>query len=90
MSRERRSRWLAPVCVGLGLLVIWQLASSWGLIADALSIESFLVPAPSEIADSLWQDRSLLGSAAVTTIVEVVAGFIVAVIAVPTLVQTFR
>ncbi len=81
MSRERRSRWLAPVCVGLGLLVIWQLASSWGLIADALSIESFLVPAPSEIADSLWQDRSLLGSAAVTTIVEVAAGFIVAVIA---------
>lgn len=81
MRRPATRRWLAPFAVVIGLLLIWQLAATWGLLAGALSIKPFLVPAPSEIVNSLWQDRSLLGSAAGTTAVEVVAGFAVAVIA---------
>ena len=81
MSRAGKSRWLAPLALAVGLLAIWQIAASWGLLADALSIKSFLVPSPSEIANSLWLDRSLLGSAALTTLVEVVAGFAIAVVA---------
>jgi len=81
VSRAGKSRWLAPLALAVGLLAIWQIAASWGLLADALSIKSFLVPSPSEIANSLWLDRSLLGSAALTTLVEVVAGFAIAVVA---------
>ena len=81
MTGSGRSRWFAPFALAVGLLLLWQIAASWGLLADALSIKPFLVPSPSEIASSLWQDRSLLGSAASTTIVEVVAGFAIAVVA---------
>ena len=81
MISAAKRNWLAPFLVVLALLAIWQLAASWGLLADALSVEPFLVPAPSAIADSLWSDRGLLGSAAVTTMVEVVAGLALAVVA---------
>lgn len=81
MISTAKRKWLPPLLVVLALLAIWQLAASWGLLADALSVKSFLVPAPSEIADSLWRDRGLLGSAAATTMVEVVAGFALAVVA---------
>lgn len=81
MSAAGGNRWLPPLLVVVALLVIWQLSASWGLLADALSIKPFLVPAPSEIASSLWTDRGLLGSAAMTTMVEVVAGFGLALVA---------
>ena len=30
---------------------------SWDVLADLLSIEPFLVPAPTEVAEALWEDR---------------------------------
>ena len=33
------------------LLALWELAARWDLLADALAIEPFLVPAPSDVAD---------------------------------------
>jgi NitT/TauT family transport system permease protein/putative hydroxymethylpyrimidine transport system permease protein len=45
------------------------------VIAHALRIEPFLVPAPSEIAQSLWNDRSLLADNGWVTLQEVLAGF---------------
>ena len=45
------------------------------MIADALKLEPFLVPAPSEIAQALWQDRTLLAENAWVTLQEVLAGF---------------
>lgn len=81
MNQPDTRRFLTPLVATVGLVAVWQLAASWGLIAGALSIESFLVPSPIEIADSLWDDRALLGSAAVTTIIEVIAGFTVALVA---------
>ena len=67
--------WLPPLLVVLALLGLWQLAASSGFLADALGLEEFLVPSPSQIADVLWQDRSLIFDNAGTTLVEIVAGF---------------
>ena len=45
-----------------------------------LDIEHFLVPAPSEIAESLWEDRELLAEDAWVTLQEVVLGFALALV----------
>ena len=74
-------RALLPLAVILGLLGLWQLAASWNVIADALSIEPFLVPAPSDVADSLWTDRELLAENAWVTVQEVLLGFAIALVA---------
>jgi len=69
----RRS--VAPVALIVLLLALWQLAAKWGVVADALSIKSYLVPAPTEIASSLWNDRSLLADDGWVTLREVLLGF---------------
>jgi ABC-type nitrate/sulfonate/bicarbonate transport system permease component len=74
-------RWLPPLLVAAALIGLWELAARWDLIADALSIEPFLVPAPSDVAESLWSDRELLAENAWVTIQEVVLGFAIAVAA---------
>jgi NitT/TauT family transport system permease protein/putative hydroxymethylpyrimidine transport system permease protein len=74
-------RYLLPALV-LGLLIgAWQLAASSGFLANVLNLEDFLVPAPSEIAKTLWEDRSLLADNAWVTLKEVVLGFACAVAA---------
>lgn len=75
---HRASTYLAPLVVVVLLLAAWQAAASWDLLADALNIEPFLVPAPSEIAESLWQDRQLLAENAWVTLQEVVLGLAIA------------
>ncbi|MGI9019490.1 MAG: ABC transporter permease [Solirubrobacterales bacterium] len=76
--RPRASTWLPPLAVVVLLLGAWELAARWDLLADALAIEPFLVPAPSEIAESLWQDRELLAENAWVTLQEVAAGLAIA------------
>jgi putative hydroxymethylpyrimidine transport system permease protein len=71
-------RFLAPLAVILALLGAWELAARWDWIANALNIEDFLVPAPSDIATSLWEDRSLLVSDGWVTLQEVLLGFAIA------------
>ena len=44
---------------------------SWDVLADALTIEPFLIPAPSEVAEALWEDRELLAENAWVTLQEV-------------------
>ena len=73
-------RWLPPVLLVLALVAAWQIAASTGFLADTLGLESFLVPSPSEIADVMWQDRSLLADNAWVTFYEIVAGFLVALV----------
>jgi ABC-type nitrate/sulfonate/bicarbonate transport system permease component len=65
----------APAAVILLLLGGWELAARWDLISNALSIEDFLVPAPSDVAESLWRDRSLLADDSWVTLREVLLGF---------------
>ena len=71
---------LAPLAVVAALIALWQLAAQWDLLADALDIEPFLVPAPSEIAESLWDDRELLAENAWVTLQEVVFGLAIALV----------
>jgi putative hydroxymethylpyrimidine transport system permease protein len=75
------TKWLAPAAIVLALLGAWELAAKWDLLADALSIEPFLIPAPSDIAESLWEDRELLADNGWVTLKEVVLGFLLAVVA---------
>jgi putative hydroxymethylpyrimidine transport system permease protein len=62
------------------LLVAWELAAQWDLISNALNIQDFLVPAPHDIARSLWDDRSLLLSNGWVTLKEVLLGFGIAAV----------
>lgn len=68
-------RWLLPAALTTALVGAWQLAASSGALADVLGLESFLVPSPLEIAESLWQNRSLLAENAWVTLKEMLLGF---------------
>jgi putative hydroxymethylpyrimidine transport system permease protein len=74
-------RWLLPTALLATLIAAWQVAATTGAIADALRLEDFLVPAPSEIAQSLWEDRSLIAENAWVTLQEIALGFGCAAIA---------
>ena len=74
-------RWLPPIGILVLLLGLWQIAASYDVIANALRIEPFLVPSPSDIAQSLWTDRSLLVDDGWVTLQEVLAGFALSVAA---------
>jgi NitT/TauT family transport system permease protein/putative hydroxymethylpyrimidine transport system permease protein len=65
----------------VGLVGAWQVAASTGALADLLGLKSFLVPSPVEIAESLWQNRSLLAENAWVTLQEVVLGLGCALVA---------
>jgi ABC-type nitrate/sulfonate/bicarbonate transport system permease component len=39
-------RWLLPTLLLAALLGAWQLAASSGFLAEALGLESYLVPSP--------------------------------------------
>jgi putative hydroxymethylpyrimidine transport system permease protein len=73
-------RVLLPAAIVLGLIGLWQLASEWDVLANLLNVQDFLVPSPSQIAQSLWEDRSLLADNAWVTLKEVVLGFALAVV----------
>jgi ABC-type nitrate/sulfonate/bicarbonate transport system permease component len=72
---------LAPLVLVVVALGAWELAARWELAADALSIEPFLIPAPSDIAEALWADRDLLAEDGWVTLQEVVLGFGLALVA---------
>lgn len=73
-------RWLLPLGLIALLLGIWQIACSTGVIADALSLEDFLVPSPTEIAGSLWENRGLLAENAWVTLKEMLLGILAALV----------
>jgi ABC-type nitrate/sulfonate/bicarbonate transport system permease component len=75
LGRARIQMMLAPVALVVIALGAWELAARWEVLADALSIEPFLIPAPSDIADALWVDRDLLADDTWVTLQEVVLGF---------------
>jgi NitT/TauT family transport system permease protein/putative hydroxymethylpyrimidine transport system permease protein len=67
-------RVLLPALLLAALVGAWQLAASTGFLAGVLGLEDFLVPSPAEIADSLWENRSLLADNAWVTLQEIVLG----------------
>jgi putative hydroxymethylpyrimidine transport system permease protein len=73
-------RWLLPLALIALLLGLWQIAASTGAIAEALSLEGFLVPSPAEIASSLWENRGLLAENAWVTLREMIFGILAALV----------
>ncbi len=63
----------------LPLLLLASLIGGWELVARAGGIENYLLPAPSEVARSLVEDRDLLLPDAWVTAQEVLLGFGLAV-----------
>jgi putative hydroxymethylpyrimidine transport system permease protein len=74
-------RWVLPALVIAALVALWQVAATTGTIAGALHLEDFLVPAPSDVASSLWENRALLADNAWVTLREVLLGFGCALVA---------
>lgn len=74
-------RWLLPALLIAALIGVWQIAASSGVLANVLNLESFLVPSPAEIAEALWQSRSLLAENAWVTLQEMLLGLGCAVVA---------
>jgi NitT/TauT family transport system permease protein len=74
-------RWLLPTLLLAALLGAWQLAASSGFLADVLGLESYLVPSPAEVAQSLWQSRALLAENAWVTLREILLGLACALLA---------
>jgi putative hydroxymethylpyrimidine transport system permease protein len=74
-------RWLLPAALLAAMVGAWQLAASSGALASALNLEDFLVPSPAEIAEALWESRSLLAENAWVTLKEVLLGMCCALLA---------
>jgi putative hydroxymethylpyrimidine transport system permease protein len=74
-------RWLLPTLLLAALIAAWQLAASSGFLAETLGLESFLVPSPAEVAEALWQNRSLLAENAWVTLREILLGLACALVA---------
>jgi putative hydroxymethylpyrimidine transport system permease protein len=84
MSPKGTTRWRRVLLPGLllaSLIGLWQIACSTGVIAGALDLESFLVPSPAEIAQSLWENRGLLAENAWVTLREMLLGILAALVA---------
>jgi len=67
-------RALAPAAVLVALLLIWE------VICRAGMVNRLLLPAPSEVAQSLWEDRSILAPDLAVTTWEVVLGLLASVL----------
>lgn len=72
---------LPPTLIVLALVGAWEVAARWELLANALQIKSFLVPAPTEVAAALWEHRIRLAENAWVTLQEVVLGLALALAA---------
>jgi putative hydroxymethylpyrimidine transport system permease protein len=73
-------RWALPVALLAALIGAWQIAASTGAIAEALNLESFLVPSPAEVADALWHYRSVLWENTWVTLREILLGLAIGVV----------
>jgi NitT/TauT family transport system permease protein/putative hydroxymethylpyrimidine transport system permease protein len=62
------------------LILIAALVGAWELYVRLSGVDTIVVAAPSEVASSLWDDRSLLWSNLLVTGREIVLGLLVAVI----------
>jgi ABC-type nitrate/sulfonate/bicarbonate transport system permease component len=64
----------------MSLLIVAALLGGWELYADLGGVDDFILPAPSQIATALWDDRSLLWSNLLVTAQEVGLGILVALV----------
>lgn len=67
-------RWLAPLATFVVLLVLWDLATrvfDWPV---------WLVPTPGDVAEALWDNRSILADQTWVTLQETLGGFLLAAV----------
>ncbi len=64
--------------IALGLVVV--VLAAWEAAVQAGVVDSLLIPAPTQILQSLWDDRSILASDLATTTYEVVLGLLAAIV----------
>jgi ABC-type nitrate/sulfonate/bicarbonate transport system permease component len=76
----RLRRVVLPGLLLAALLGLWQIAASTGWLKDALNLQSFLVPSPVEVAESLWDNRTLLAENAWVTLREMFFGILAAIV----------
>jgi len=78
------SKVFPPLAVVVLLLGSWEIGARSGAIADVLNLRetagAVLVPSPSEIGESLWQDRQLLLDNSWITMQEIGIGLTIAVV----------
>jgi ABC-type nitrate/sulfonate/bicarbonate transport system permease component len=67
-------KWFAPAAL-LAVLI-----GGWELLAKLGHVENYLLPAPSEVASALWNDRDLLAPDTWVTAREVLLGFALALV----------
>ena len=65
----------------LAALLVLALLGAWELYARAGSVDDFILPAPTEVAQALWDDRGLLWDNLLVTGQEVVLGLLLALAA---------
>lgn len=70
---KRHLFWILPFLTGLSLVGLWYVAKI------VFKIESFVLPAPHEIAEAAWRERRILASAAWITSQGALLGFFAAV-----------
>ena len=63
--------WIPAAAVLVLGILLWE-----GLVR-ALDVQRFLLPAPSAIVDTLWDERDLLWSAGIYTFTEALGGFVI-------------
>jgi ABC-type nitrate/sulfonate/bicarbonate transport system permease component len=72
------NRLLLPLGVIAALLGLWELLAQTGALADLLGINEaasdLLVPAPTQVAEALWEDRDLLSENGWVTLRALLAG----------------
>ena len=72
---------LLPMLLLAALIGAWQVAAANGAIAEALSLEPFLVPSPAEVGSALWENRGLLWENTWVTLREILLGLAAGVLA---------
>lgn len=68
-DRSALMRWLPSAAIALGILAAWEIA------VRALDVQKWLLPAPSDIAVSLYADAPLLWRHTLATMLEIAVGF---------------
>lgn len=80
MNGRTAKGWLYPALLLAALVGLWQVLASSGALAELFGVERFLVPSPAEIAEALWENRSLLLENSWTTLREILIGFAASVV----------
>lgn len=70
----KHRNWIMPVAVGIAAVLLWQ------VLVTSLKVPTYILPLPTEVANTLWTHRADLWNATLVTTFEVLAGFTLAVL----------